>query len=51
MTTTEARKIFDAAIAKTNNADAVAKIELVREFLTNPKFRARLEAHLWETRR
>lgn len=43
MTTTEARKIFDAAAAKAGDADQVARIELVREYCCNPGFRKALE--------
>ena len=43
-TTTDARNLFDAVIAKTTDADKVARLELAREALTNPDFfRARAD--------
>ena len=45
MTSNEARNIFNAAIASNTDADQIAKIELCREYFTNPEFRAALEAH------
>lgn len=54
MTATEIRaefdKVRDAAAAK-GDADAVARIELAREYFTNPAFRKALEDHVWETTR
>lgn len=43
MTAAEARAYFDAAIALTADPDAIAKIELCREYFTNTEFRAALE--------
>ena len=40
MTNTEAREIFDRALAGETNADRIAKVELLREYFTNPSFRA-----------
>ena len=40
MTNTEAREIFNAAIANETDADRIAKVELLREYFTNPEFRA-----------
>lgn len=54
MTDTEARKVFDEAIAaakQDDNMDAVARIELVREFLTNQGFREALLAHIAASQR
>jgi hypothetical protein len=43
MTNTEAKEIFNAAIAGETNADRIAKVELLREYFTNPTFRAAME--------
>lgn len=43
MTTNEARAHFDAAIARSADADQIANIELCREYFTNPEFRKYLE--------
>lgn len=48
MTATEARAIFDQAIANTADPDRIAKIELMREYFTNADFRKALEDHVWE---
>lgn len=48
MTTQEARKIFNQAIAQHTDKDAIAHLELCREYFTNPKFRKALEWHTWE---
>ena len=42
MTATELRQIFDRAISQQKDADKVARLELCREFFTNPEFRAAL---------
>lgn len=39
MTNEQAKQIFNDAIANTTDGDAIANIEIVREFMTNPKFR------------
>lgn len=49
MTCEQAREIFNQVIATTTDAAKIAKIELCREYLTNPAFRRALEDHLWET--
>ena len=51
MTTNEARNVFNQMVeeaAKNGNHETVAKIELAREFFTNPDFRKALEQHVWE---
>ena len=54
MTTEQAREVFtkaaDTAHAK-GDKDAVAKIELAREYFTNPAFAKALADHLWATRK
>lgn len=50
MTNTEAREIFNAAAdaAKArNDSDALASIEIAREFFTNPDFRRALSDFVW----
>jgi len=51
MTNQAAREVFNQVIANQTDADKIAKLELAREYLTNPAFRAALENHLWETRK
>ena len=48
MTTEQARQIFNTAINATQDADQIAKIELAREFFTNPDFRKALEDYTWQ---
>jgi len=51
MTDQETRKVFDQAIEtakRAGNADAVARIELAREFLTNQSFREALSAYSFQ---
>lgn len=48
MTTQEARQTFNAAIKATADPDAVAKLEIVREYFTNAEFRAKLEDFTFE---
>jgi len=48
MTTNQAREIFNQAAANATDADAIARIELAREYFTNPTFRKALADHLWE---
>ena len=48
MTTEQAREIFNQAAANTTDADAIARIELAREYFTNPQFRKFLEDKTWE---
>ena len=45
MTATEARKVFDDIIAGETDPEQVAKLELTREYLCNPAFRAALEEY------
>ncbi len=47
MTNTEARAHFDAAIARTTDPDAIARLELCREYFTNEEFRAALQDHVY----
>lgn len=52
MATAEAREIFNRAAAEAiakGDADAAARIELAREYFTNPEFRSALAEHLWQT--
>lgn len=49
MTATEARAIFDSAIASTTDADAIARLELAREYFCNPDFRCQLAEFLYQT--
>jgi len=51
MTATEARQVFDSAIATETDADRIAKLELLREYFTNADFRKALEDHVWELSR
>ena len=39
LTNTEAREIFNAAIANETDADRIAKVEMLREYFCNPAFR------------
>ena len=50
MTTQQIREGFDRMIeaaAKVDDKDAVSRMELAREYYTNPTFKAALEDHLW----
>lgn len=47
MTNTEARAYFDAAIARTTDPDAIAKLELAREYFTNEEFRTALQDYVY----
>lgn len=47
MTNTEARAYFDAAIARTTDPDAIARLELCREYFTNEAFRTALQDHVY----
>lgn len=51
MTNEAAREIFNQAIANTTEADQIARIELCREYFTNPKFRKFVEDATWEINR
>lgn len=50
MTDQEAREVFNQMIEKATDKDTIAKLEMVREFLTNPDFRANLEQFTWDNR-
>lgn len=50
-TTADARDLFNAVIAKTSDADKVARLELAREALTNPDFFRALADKAWAERR
>jgi len=50
-TAADARNLFDAVIAKTSDADKVARLELAREALTNPEFFRSLADKAWAERR
>ena len=50
MTLTEIRAGFNrmiAAAAAAGDRDAVARMEVAREYLTNPAFKQGLQDHLW----
>ncbi len=48
MTNEQARRIFDAAIARATDADKRARLELAREFFTNPAFAKALSDYTYE---
>lgn len=51
MTQTEIRQGFNQMIAAadaTGDANAVARMELAREFFTNEAFKAGLQEHVWK---
>jgi hypothetical protein len=48
MTMQAALEVFAQAIAQAATADEAAKLELVREYLTNDAFRANLQQATWE---
>ncbi len=53
MTTQQAREVFNRAVQAaqaSGDHDAVANIEICREYFTNPEFRKALADHLWNTR-
>lgn len=52
MTKQEAREIFNqaaAVAAAKGDADAVSRIELAREYFTNPAFRVAMQDHSFKT--
>lgn len=54
MTNEQAREVFNAAAnaaAKRGDRDALAKIELAREYFTRKGFSQALAGYLWETRK
>ena len=40
-------EIFNAAIRRTDNPDTRARLEVAREYFTNPPFRRALEDETW----
>ena len=48
MTNEAAKQVFNQVLATQTDADKIAKIELAREFFTNPAFRKSLEDHVWQ---
>jgi hypothetical protein len=48
MTSQQAKEVFNQVIATQTDADKIAKIELAREYFTNPTFRKALEDHVWQ---
>jgi hypothetical protein len=39
---------FDRMIKETSNPDTIAKLEIAREYFTNPEFRQKLENYSFE---
>ena len=50
-TAADARDMFNSMIAKTSDADKVARLELAREALTNPEFFRALADASWAARK
>ena len=49
MTTNEQiRDGFNRVIAQVNDPEAIARMEVVREFFTNADFKAKMEQFVWE---
>jgi hypothetical protein len=48
MNSNEAREVFNSAIANTSDQDEKAKLELAREYFTNPSFRKALAEAVWQ---
>jgi hypothetical protein len=48
MNTSEVRAIFNQVIATESNPDKVARLEIVREYFTNPDFRRKMEDYTWQ---
>jgi hypothetical protein len=48
MNAQQARKIFDAMISETKDAEQRAKVELLREILCNAEFRNAFSDHVWK---
>lgn len=48
MNAQQAKEVFNQVIAASTDADKIAKLELAREYFTNPKFRFALEQMIWE---
>jgi hypothetical protein len=51
MNNTEARAIINAAINTSTNPDQIARLELAREYFTNPAFAQALADQLWNNRK
>jgi hypothetical protein len=51
MTTEQAREVFTTAIKSAKNADQVARLQLAREFFTNPAFAKALADHVWSLKK
>jgi hypothetical protein len=47
MTDEAAREIFNQTIETATDADLIARLEIAREFFTNPEFRAKLADFVW----
>ena len=47
MTTEQAKAIFNKAIESAKDADQIARIEICREYFTNPEFKKGLENYVW----
>ncbi len=43
-------QMIKAAVAAGDH-DAVARMEVAREYFSNPQFKAALQDHIWETRK
>ena len=48
ITTDQIRDGFNRVIAQVNDPDAIARMEVVREFFTNADFKAKMEQFVWE---
>ena len=51
MTNQAAREVFNQVIANEADADKIARLEVCREYFTNPTFRKALQDRLWENRK
>ena len=43
----ELREIFNKVISEQSDPDAIAELEVCREFFTNPEFKSKLEEYIW----
>ncbi len=50
MTNTEIRSEMNKAILQQTDPDTIARMEVVREFFTNPDFKAKLEEYTFNHR-
>ena len=48
MTTEEVRAKFDEAISQTTDKDEITKLEVMREYFTNPAFRTMIHNTVFE---